>query len=117
MAPLSNFWSQTPEWVTPETIRQAFNSCQLWQRLKSGELYQTVFSERHPDPPTKSEPLCTWSQMCVYWTQNGQPIAMVHQYLRPDGTIGGSGKPDPKRILVENKLLAVRARRGKRSHP
>jgi len=41
---------------------------------------------------------------------------MVHQYLRPDGTIGSSGKPDPKRILVGNKLLAVRVRTGKDKH-
>ena len=54
--------------------------------------------------------------MLVYWTQDGQPLAMVHQYLRPDGTIGSSGKPDPKRILVGNKLLAVRARIGKDKH-
>jgi len=116
MAHLSDFWSKNPEWVTPQTIRQAFNSCQLWKRIKSGEFYQTVFSERHPDPPLKGEPPCTWSQILVYWTQDRQPIAMVHQYLHPDGTIGGSGKPDPKRILVNDKLLAVRTRAGKARH-
>jgi hypothetical protein len=26
-------------------------------------------------------------------------VARVHQYLRPDGTIGGSGRPDPKKVL------------------
>jgi hypothetical protein len=54
--------------------------------------------------------------MLAYWTQDGQLLALVHQYLRPDGTIGGSGKPDPKRILANDKLLAVRARAGKHSH-
>jgi len=54
--------------------------------------------------------------MLIYWTQNGQPLALVHQYLRPNGTIGGSGQPDPKRILVGNKLLAVRVRTGKDKH-
>lgn len=116
MAHLSDFWSENPEWVTLETIRQAFKSCQLWERVKSGEFYQTVFKERHPRPAPKREPFCTWSQMLVYWTQNGQPLALVHQYLRPDGTIGGSGKPDPKRILVSDRLLAVRARRRRHNH-
>ena len=116
MAHLSHFWSSNPECVTLESIRQTFNSCQIWERVKAGELYQTVFSEKHPDPAPKGEPLCTWSQMLVYWTQNGQPLALVHQYLRPDGTIGGSGKPDPKRIFVNDRLLAVRARAGRYGH-
>ena len=116
MAHLPHFWFKNPEWVTPKTIRQAFNSCQLLERVKSGEFYQTVFSERHPDPSPKGEPFCTRSQMLIYWTQNGQPLALVHQYLRPNGTIGGSGQPDPKRILVGNKLLAVRVRTGKDKH-
>jgi hypothetical protein len=25
----------------------------------------------------------------------------VHQYLRPDGTLGLSGRPDPKLVLYE----------------
>jgi hypothetical protein len=32
-------------------------------------------------------------------------IAVVHQYLRPDGFVGGSGRPDPKAILREGVLL------------
>jgi len=27
-------------------------------------------------------------------------IAIVHQYLLPNGTLGGSGRPDPKRVTV-----------------
>jgi hypothetical protein len=26
---------------------------------------------------------------------------MVHQYLRPDGTLGASGLPDPKLVVHE----------------
>jgi hypothetical protein len=46
-----------------------------------------------------------------YYTQDGNPIAVVHQYLRPDGTIGASGRPDPKRLFLEDRILAVRSRR------
>jgi len=35
---------------------------------------------------------------------------MVHQYLRPDGIIGGSGKPDPKWVVVGDKVMALRAK-------
>lgn len=37
--------------------------------------------------------------MISYLDTNGQEVARVHQYLQPDGTLGASGKPDPKRLL------------------
>jgi hypothetical protein len=37
--------------------------------------------------------------MVSYLDSDGNEVARVHQYLRPDGTIGASGKPDPKRLL------------------
>ncbi len=36
-----------------------------------------------------------------------QEIARVHQYLRTDGTIGASGKPDPKRLYADGKLYRL----------
>ena len=60
-----------------------------------------LMKENHPSPQPASEPFCTRSQMISYMDAQGTEIARVHQYLRPDGTIGGSGKPDPKRMLHE----------------
>jgi hypothetical protein len=34
-------------------------------------------------------------------------VAVMHQYLRPDGTIGASGQPDPKRLVVEGDVWYV----------
>ena len=53
-------------------------------------------------PPTVTaadEPTCTRSQMISYRSQDSNEIARVHQYLRPDGSIGARGKPDPKRLF------------------
>jgi hypothetical protein len=36
----------------------------------------------------------------VVYERDGDPIAIVHQYVRPDGQLGGSGRPDPKRVIV-----------------
>ncbi len=46
--------------------------------------------------------------MILYSTVDGQPLALVHQYKRANGTLGGSGKPDPKRLLIPGKVIAVR---------
>lgn len=49
------------------------------------------------------------SQTVEYFTKNGQRVARVHQYLRPDGTIGGKGRPDPKWLRLGSWVLGVRS--------
>ncbi len=40
--------------------------------------------------------------MVMYFNSSGQMVALVHQYLRPNGVLGGKGgRPDPK-ILIHN---------------
>jgi hypothetical protein len=35
-------------------------------------------------------------------------VAIVHQYLNPDGTLGGSGTPDPKWLRDGYMILKFR---------
>jgi hypothetical protein len=37
----------------------------------------------------------------------GEKVAGVHQYLRPDGTIGLSGRPDPKEVYIDGVLYII----------
>jgi hypothetical protein len=76
-----------------------FNERDLYRLSTRGELRSIVMQEKHPSPQPAREPFCTRSQMAAYVDSEGIEVARVHQYLRPDGTIGGSGKPDPKRLL------------------
>jgi len=99
------------EWVSENIIQDAFNSGQYWERVKAGELNSVVEKDRHPNPPPSGEPLCTRSQYVVYRTLiSGEFVAGVHQYLREDRTLGASGKPDPKRLVFEGRILAVRSK-------
>lgn len=41
----------------------------------------------------------------MYLDADGNQIALVHQYLRRDGTLGASGLPDPKWLLHEGEVL------------
>jgi hypothetical protein len=34
-------------------------------------------------------------------------MAIVHQYLRPDGTLGASGLPDPKWLRDGDRILIL----------
>lgn len=99
------------EWVTQDRIQQLFNKGHYHDRVQSGELVAFPKSRSHTAPP--SEPRCTWSEIIVYYTRELDPIAMVHQYSRPDGTIGASGLPDPKCLWLEDKMVKSRFERPK----
>lgn len=58
--------------------------------------------------PPQGEPYGLRSQIVYYVDQNDETIAVVHQYLRPDGSLAGSGRPDPKHLLLGNRRLHVR---------
>jgi len=80
-------------------LRQLFNEGDYWLKTQDGRLKERLLRDRHPSSPKAPVPLCTRSQLISYIDTDGQEIARVHQYLKPDGTLGASGKPDPKRLL------------------
>lgn len=62
-----------------------------------------LHDEYHPRAITH-EPNCTWTRLYRYLTLDREPVALVHQYERPDGTIGASGRADPKSIIVGDEV-------------
>jgi len=59
-----------------------------------------VERDDHPNPPPHGESLCTRSQYISYVDANDEPVVEVHQYVRRDGSIGASGRPDPKLLVM-----------------
>jgi hypothetical protein len=88
-------------------MRQKFNDGKFWERVKSGDLKAVVTDSRHPTLMAAAEPHCTYSQEVSYRDADDNEIARVHQYLRPDGNIGASGLPDPKRVLIDGVLYRL----------
>ncbi len=84
-----------------------FAKARILHRVKSGELHEKVTWQSHPAAPKAGEPFCTRSQTVSYFNSNGQRIALVHQYRRPDGSIGASGRPDPKSLLLDGVLYEI----------
>lgn len=105
-------FSSEPEWVSQERIREIFNHCQYYERVLQGELHQRILGyDNHLKPRQRQklgEPRCTRSQIMIYYDLQGQPLALVHQYRRKTGDIGGSGRPDPKWLFISGKIIAVR---------
>jgi hypothetical protein len=100
--------------ITSAELRRIFNDSQLWERAQTGEFEERVLWLSHPAPRRSGEPFCTESQMVGYFETSGnrRRIALVHQYLRPDGSVGASGRPDPKAILDRGTLLIPSRRTG-----
>ena len=93
--------------VSAAELRQMFNEHQFWERANSGELTTKVIRESHPSPPRARLPECTRSQLIAYFNRDGVKVALAHQYLQPDGTLGAGGRPDPKRLLMNGLLYIV----------
>jgi hypothetical protein len=93
--------------ITPSEMQTMFNEGTYWERAQRGEFSVVALEDRHPTLTAANEPHCTHSQMLSYRDSSGNEVARVHQYLRPDGQIGASGKPDPKRLYKDGELYRL----------
>lgn len=94
--------------VSATELRAMFNEGRYYERVQAGELVAEVGYNRHPCPPKANQPYCTRSQTVRYVDlQEGREVALVHQYLREDGSLGASGRPDPKRISQGTTIYVV----------
>jgi hypothetical protein len=85
-------------YVSQQRIRAMFNDGKYWTRARNREFtLECIYNKLAP--AKARQPRGTKSQVIAYINANGEQIALVHQYLKPDGTLGGSGKPDPKELL------------------
>lgn len=99
--------------VTEAELRKLFNDNYL-EDIQAGHIRAQVIADRHPSLPLAGEPFCTYSQEISYINKANQEIARAHRYLRPDGTIGLSGLPDPKRLFLNDtwyRLIKLKNRR------
>ena len=90
--------------VSPNELRQMFNDGKYWEQVKQGILRAELKANNHPSSPRARVPFCTRSQYLAYINKNGKKVAGVHQYLRPDGKPGASGRPDPKELFINGIL-------------
>jgi hypothetical protein len=88
-------------WVSADVLRTLFNNGGYWEQIKAGTLTAQVVKDRIPDPPPPGHPVGTHSQYVRYYDSSGKFVAAVHQYVLPNGNLGGWGKPDPKELVTD----------------
>ena len=95
----------SPVRVPPSILRQRFNNSELSPLIEAGLLEPKRQEDRHlTDPERIGEKYCTQHQWKRYVDSDGKIILETSNFLRRDGTLGASGKPDPKRMRVGNRL-------------
>ena len=81
-------------------LRRLFNDL-YYADIRAGKYLEFIKEQNHPASPLADEPYCTKSQIVSYEDrETGVQVARAHRYKRPDGTIGLSGRPDPKSVRV-----------------
>jgi hypothetical protein len=89
-------------------MRRRFNRGRYYERVLSGQL-TTRLKQTHPSRTKANEPFCTWTQEVFYIDPvPNQEVARIHQYLRPDGKLGASGRPDPKQLVEGGVMYRLR---------
>ena len=92
--------------VSEVELRERFNRLRYHERAQAGEIFMLV--EREEPSSADWLPEGTLSQVIHYYTTDLKTkLAIVHQYLRPDGTLGASGMPDPKLVYEDGAIYAL----------
>ncbi len=88
--------------VTKEELRNLFNAGAYWDRAQEGEFVEEIERSEEIRPTLRRKlrmPHKSVSQTVAYRLPGGEKVALVHQYVRPDGRI--RGKPDPKYLKID----------------
>ncbi len=80
-----------------------FDADKIEQRAAAGELRIIVLKSHDARPELNMVP-GTQSQLIAYVAADGEHVSEAHRYLKPDGSLGASGRPDPKGLLRGNTL-------------
>jgi hypothetical protein len=103
--------------ISEVELRKLFNDNYL-DDILAGRIQAIVNADRHPSLPLAKEPFCTYSQEISYVDPTtNQEVARAHQYLRPDGTLGLSGLPDPKRVYLNGLWYRITKQKNRLPSP
>ncbi|WP_038039849.1 hypothetical protein [Thermorudis peleae] len=84
--------------VEPLELRRLFRDSGLLERYQRGELTEEIKRSRHVTDPLHPF-YCNHSEVVRLFDGNFK-VAVIHRYRRADGSLAGSGLPDPKMIRI-----------------
>jgi hypothetical protein len=104
-----------------EKLRRLFNDAYL-VRVLNGQLAVRNFGEQtlYQNPPGEDgrqrEPEGTITGLIeIVEPATNARVAVAHRLLRPDGSFGASGFPDPKMVLIDDVIYLQERKQGRQS--
>src|SRR5206468_3605749 len=94
------------KYISATELRALFNDGRYTELVGYGVLKEHLIREGTPSA-SANEPAGTRSQVVAYVDGQGKQACIVHRYDRPDGSLGGSGRPDPKKVLSNGVLYVL----------
>ena len=82
--------------VCPWVLRRLFNQARLDEQVTRGALRVRPKDPPYSAPGGAGQLPGAVSELLEYSLSDGTVVALAHQYRNLDGSIGGSGHPDPK---------------------
>jgi len=105
--------SSSPIYLSEWKLRELFN-LEVLPRIEAGELQELVLSER-PAHPKYGQESGAQSQIVAYYEAGkgskgviGPKVAVIHRYLLSDGSLGASGRPDPKSLKLDGRFYVLK---------
>ena len=92
--------------VSEFELRRLFNDGRYYERAQAREFRTVIVSENRRQGGDRRI-RNSKSQIVEYWDKFGTLIARVHQYRMADGSLGASGRPDPKLLRHEGVLYRL----------
>lgn len=87
-----------------------FNREDFVGRAARGEIKEVIVHSGQPSPEVGLPP-GSRTEMLSYLDENGAELARAHRFVLPDGSIGASGKPDPKRVFKDGKIYRIQKKK------
>lgn len=92
-------------YVCPWILRRLFNESNITERAEREEVRVTYRKLPRRAPASAGQAPGAVTELLEYFLPDGTSIALAHQYRNPDGTIGASGRPDPKLLRTDVEIL------------
>jgi hypothetical protein len=96
-------------YVSPDELRSIFDRGRYAERARAGELIERELVRGRPSL-SSAHPADAISRRVAYYDHTGRELAVAHELVLADGTIGGSGRPDPMRVDDDGTLYISTAR-------
>lgn len=96
--------------VSKARIRQIFDGSQHRIAIENGIYREAVTDDSTLQPATarqKGFPVGTRTQFVRYYDSNERYLVGMHRYILPDGTVGASGRADPKYVVIADAIYYI----------